>query len=68
MGLETVLGLYIILLAITIILVIMKKTHWFSMIGVALLPLYFFWVLLDLRRTVVEEAELLSQNEETNGN
>lgn len=60
---KTLLILYFLLLATTVILVIMKKTHWFSIIGVALLPLYFFWVLRDLSLSVREEPKQLSQDE-----
>jgi hypothetical protein len=42
---------YIVLVVITIILAIAKKTHWSSIIGVALLPIYFIWVLIDLGRS-----------------
>lgn len=51
MDTEIFLAIYILLLAITIILVAMKKTHWGSIIGVAIIPIYFIWVLIDACRS-----------------
>ena len=47
---RTLIIIYILLLVTTIVLVAMKKTHWGSIIGVALIPIYFIWVLLDACR------------------
>lgn len=54
---RTLIIIYILLLVITIILVIAKKTHWSSLIGVALFPIYFLWVLFDLGRSSSETSE-----------
>jgi len=51
MEMQTWLIIYILLLVTTIILVVMKKTHWGSIIGVALIPIYFIWVLFDASRS-----------------
>ena len=39
--------LYCILLILTIVLAAMKKTTWFSIIGVAIIPPYFLFVIWD---------------------
>lgn len=48
---KTMLIIYIVLLVTTIVLVIMKKTHWGSIIGTALFPIYFLFVIWDVFRT-----------------
>lgn len=45
---ETLIIIYILLLVITIILAMTKRIHWANIIGVALFPIYFIWVLIDL--------------------
>jgi TolB-like protein len=45
-----VLAVYLLLLATTIILVLRKRTHWMSIVGVAIMPAYFLWVLWDVLR------------------
>ena len=42
---------YILLLVITITLAIKKRTHWISILAVALIPIYFIWVLIDLSKS-----------------
>jgi hypothetical protein len=68
----TYLIIYIVLLAITIVLVIMKKTHWGSIIGVALIPIYFIWVLIDIFKSGSKndntEKVLPPQDEEVTAN
>jgi len=54
---KTLIIIYILLLVITIILVITKKTHWSSLIGVALFPIYFIWVLIDLGSSSTEKSK-----------
>jgi TolB-like protein len=44
---------YLLLLATTAALVVAKRTRWPSLIGVALMPPYFVWVLLDASRSAV---------------
>ncbi|NQU84775.1 MAG: HEAT repeat domain-containing protein [Mariniphaga sp.] len=48
---QTLIIIYIILVVITIVFVVLKKTTWFSIIGVALFPIYFLFVLYDAFRT-----------------
>ncbi len=48
---NTLIIIYGLLLVTTIVLVVMKKTHWGSIIGVALMPIYFIWVLWDALRS-----------------
>ncbi len=47
---------YLLLLAVTAILVIGKKTRWPSLVGVAVMPPYFILVLLKARRSSVAEG------------
>ena len=51
MDTKTFLIIYIMLVVATIVIVVMKKTHWGSIIGVALFPIYFLFVLWDVFRT-----------------
>jgi Ca2+/Na+ antiporter len=63
---NTLIIIYILLLVTTIVLVAVKKTHWASIIGVALLPIYFIWVLLDaFRSSNAKKVERDPQNEIT---
>ena len=52
---KTLIIIYALLLVITIILAITKKTHWASIIGVAIFPIYFIWVLIDLGQSSTKE-------------
>ncbi len=44
---NTLIFIYVLLLVITIVLVILKKTSWPSIIGVAIMPIYFLFVIFD---------------------
>lgn len=50
-SMSTVVLVYLVLLATTVVLVFMKKTHWGSIVGVAIMPIYFLWVLWDLTQS-----------------
>lgn len=52
---KTLIIIYILILVITIILAITKRTHWASIIGVAIFPIYFIWVLIDLGQSSTKE-------------
>ena len=71
---KTFIVIYILLLVTTIVLVVMKRTHWFSIIGVALMPIYFIWVLLDAcrpsdaKRPKQDAPDELSKDETMKGN
>jgi hypothetical protein len=43
----TILYIYAILMILTIILAAMKKTTWWSLLGVGIMPPYFLFVILD---------------------
>ena len=49
--------IYGILLILTIVLAAMKKTTWFSLIGVAIIPPYFLFVIWDAIASSGEESE-----------
>ena len=55
---KTLIIIYIFLLVITIILAIMKKTHWAGILGVAIFPIYFIWVLIDLGQSSTKEDKI----------
>lgn len=47
------LWVYLALLAVTAVLAVRKQTSWLSLVGVAILPRYFIWVLLDAYRSAL---------------
>ncbi|MFG1691123.1 hypothetical protein ACGF5M_03015 [Gemmatimonadota bacterium] len=49
--------LYGILLILTVVLAAMKKTTWFSLIGVAIIPPYFLFVIWDAIAASGEQSE-----------
>ena len=49
--------LYGILLILTVVLAAMKKTTWYSLIGVAIIPPYFLFVIWDAISSSGEESE-----------
>jgi hypothetical protein len=65
---NTLIIIYVLLLVMTIVLVVMKKTHWGSIIGVALMPIYFIWVLLDAVRSPGARKQEEAVPDETNKN
>lgn len=64
---KTLIIIYILLLVTTIVLVVMKKTHWGSIIGVALIPIYFIWVLIDACRPSGARKQKVAPPDEING-
>ena len=57
MDTQSLLIIYVILLVLTIVFAAMKKTTWWSLMGVALIPIYFLIVLWDVLQSSLSEDE-----------
>jgi hypothetical protein len=57
MGIKEFLIIYGISLLLTTLAVIFKKTHWSGIIGVAIFPIYFLWIIIDVFRSPVESSQ-----------
>lgn len=49
--------IYVLLLVLTIVAVIAKKTHWSGIILVAIFPIYFIWIIIDVLRPTEDNKQ-----------
>ena len=49
--------IYVILIALTIVFAAMKKTSWWSLMGVVIMPIIFLFVIWDVLRSLSETGE-----------
>jgi uncharacterized membrane protein YhaH (DUF805 family) len=54
--------IYGLLLLLTTMAVIFKRTHWSGILGVAIFPIYFLWIIIDVLRSPVDKAKKNNQN------
>lgn len=56
MDTQALIILYLILVALTIVFAALKKTSWWSILGVAVIPIFFLFVLWDVLQSLSQPA------------